>query len=479
MKSSMKSKGTNVQNVLRILVGGVIAVIAISAIAAFVLLRPDAPTAGAVSAAADTTDTTTVQQGNLLITLNASGSLQAIQNAALSFTVSGKVASIAVDKGDHVLKGQLLATLDNTSATTAVLLAQAKIDAIQVVLHRLTDKPRQVDVNVAKTALNLAQAQLKAAQGSVDHIQAQIANLAAANAKNALWLQELTRDADKKLKDSLIGNAQTKTQGYAMPSDAAENTQLTQKGFDVQIAQANADAANSQTGNVSAITGAEAQVTAAQNALSKLLEGGDTQDVQRTQINLKAAQVALDQAKAALDKTKLLAPFDGVVGAMNLNLGEQAPAGAAVVLLDTSSFYVDLPIAEVNISKVAVGQEADLSFDAFPGTLLKGKVTRIGTSQQKSAGVVTYAVRVELNPDGEPLLSSMTTVANIVIGQASNVLLLPNRYVRVDGATGKAYARLRQTDGSFQDTEIVLGLQNETVTEIKSGLHAGDVVALP
>src|SRR5450432_164468 len=457
----------------------IIGVIGSITIAASVLLIQGVTPTRQVSAAASTPETTVVTQGDLLITLNASGALQAIQTTSLSFTTTGKVASIAVDKGDHVLKGQMIATLDNTSALTAVLLAQAKINTIQVVLNRLTNPPRQVDVNVFKTALNLAQAQLKAALGSVDHVQAQIAQLSADNSKNVLWLQELTRDADKKLKDSLLGNPQTKTQGFAMPSDAAENSTLTQKGFDVAIAQANAQAAQSQTGNVGAITAAQAQVVNAQNALDKLMEGGDSQDIQRTQINLKAAQVALDQAKAALDKTTLVAPFDGVIGNLNLNLGEQVPVGPAAIILDTSSFYVDLPIDEVNIAKVAVGQDAELTFAALPGSVLTGKVTRIGTSQQKSGGVVTYAVRVELIPDGKPLLSSMTAVANIITAESKNVLLIPNRFVRVDGSTGKAYARVRQTDGSFQDAEIVLGLQNETVTEIKSGLQAGDVIALP
>ena len=111
--------------------------------------------------------------------------------------------------------------------------------------------------------------------------------------------------------------------------------------------------------------------------------------------------------------------------------------------------------------------------------MLQGTVTRIGTSAQKKGSVVTYAVRVELQPGDPRLLASMTATVNIVTGQASSVLLVPNRFVRVDSSTGNAYAKVRQSDGSFQDTEIVLGLQNETMTEIKSGLQIGDAIALP
>jgi HlyD family secretion protein len=455
-----------------------VAAVAVIGIAVFFRMRQDTVPARAAGAATRAPETTVVQQGDLLITIGASGALQAHQTAALSFTATGKVASIAVEQGDHVLKGQIIATLDNTTPLNNVLLAQAKINSLQVVLHRMTDKPRQVDVTVLKMALNLAQAQLKAAQGSVDRIQAKIAQLGVDNSKNALWLQELTRDADKLKKNDLLGDARTRTQGFAMPSDEAENAALTQKGYDVDIAQANLAAAQSQSGNVGAITGAQAQVTVAQNALDKLLEGGDKQDIERTKINIQAAQFALDQAKATLDKTKLVAPFDGVIGKLNLNLGEQAPTNApAAIILDTSAFYVDLPIDEVNVAKISVGQEADLTFAAFPGTILRGKVARIATSGQKVGGVVTYTIRIELDPSGKPLLSSMTAAVNIVTGKVSNVLLVPNRYIRVDG--GKASAKVRQSDGTFQSVDVVVGLQNETVTEVKSGLHAGDVLTLP
>src|SRR5664279_991099 len=66
--------------------------------------------------ATSTPDTIVVKQDDVLISLLASGALQAKQTAALSFTVTGKVVSIPVELGDHVLKGQIIATLDNTSA---------------------------------------------------------------------------------------------------------------------------------------------------------------------------------------------------------------------------------------------------------------------------------------------------------------------------------------------------------------------------
>ncbi|HLY27911.1 MAG TPA: efflux RND transporter periplasmic adaptor subunit, partial [Aggregatilineales bacterium] len=322
------------------------------------------------------------------------------------------------------------------------------------------------------------------AQGSVDHVQAQIADINVGIAKTQLWAQELQRDADVQAKNDLNSvtgpfSSQAKSQANQIPSDTAENSQIQAKDYGVSIAQSNLEGAQNQTGNQGAISSAQAQVVAAQNALSKLLEGGNKQDVAGANANIQAAQSALDQAKATLYKLNLVAPFDGVVAQMNLNVGQQTPPGAAAIILDTSAYYVDLPVDEVDIAKVALDQDATLKFDSLPGVVLNGKVTRISDTGTKAGSVVTYTVRVQIDPAGKPLLSSMTTTVSIITGKVTGVLLIPNRYVRIDRSSGKAYATVRQADNSYKEVEIVLGLRNDTVTEVKSGLNAGDTLIPP
>jgi multidrug efflux pump subunit AcrA (membrane-fusion protein) len=141
-----------------------------------------------------------------------------------------------------------------------------------------------------------------------------------------------------------------------------------------------------------------------------------------------------------------------------------------------SSFYVDLPVNEVSVAQVVVGQPVTLTFDGVPGRSLTGKVTRIASSGDKTGNVVTYLVRVTIDPAGEPLLASMTTTATIAIGQVSNVIRIPNRFIQTDPGTGKTSALVQQPDGSFQSVAITLGLTSNTYSEVKSGLAVGDVV---
>jgi multidrug efflux pump subunit AcrA (membrane-fusion protein) len=174
----------------------------------------------------------------------------------------------------------------------------------------------------------------------------------------------------------------------------------------------------------------------------------------------------------------LIAPFDGLVAQVNLSVGQPAPASQAVALLDVSSFYVDLPVAELDIAKVQVDQPVSLHFDALPTMPIQGKVIRI--SDVANTGTpVTYNVRVQIDPAGHPLLSTMSATASIVTSNAANVVRLLNTFIRIDRAQNKAYASVRQPDGSFKEVQVQLGTSNDTYTEIKSGLKAGDVVTVP
>src|SRR5262249_11111603 len=154
-------------------------------------------------------------------------------------------------------------------------------------LNTITDTPRNVDVNVVKAQLNAANAQLFQAQHTgVDPLSVKLAQLNVESAKNALWQQELTRDNDQQQK----ADAKLQVQKDQFPSDVQENSAITQKDFSVQIAQANLQAAQTQSGSVGSITGAQQAVTQAQGALNDLLDGGNKNDIKQAQANLKAAQ---------------------------------------------------------------------------------------------------------------------------------------------------------------------------------------------
>ncbi|HLY26561.1 MAG TPA: efflux RND transporter periplasmic adaptor subunit [Aggregatilineales bacterium] len=429
----------------------------------------------AAAASIASVETTSVDRGDIPIVVNATGTIQASQNVALAFNNSGIVTAITVKAGDAVRKGQTIATIENTSAVDAVTSAQVKVQDAQTALDRLNAKPRQIDVDVAQANLAVQQANLSETQHSgVDPTQLQIDQINVEQAKNNLWQAELQRDATKQ---KLAANPKTSNQAQNIYSDPTQNRTLAQADSNITVAQDQLSALQSSGGNAGGINSAQASVDSAQAQLNALLAPPNPDDVKQAQSTLASAQSALDQAKQTLAETNLVAPFDGVVAQINMNVGEPAPSSQDAVLLDTHSFYVDLPVAELDIAKIKVGQDADMHFEALPSGTIPGKVTLISTAPNTGTPI-TYTVRVEIASQGQPLLSTMSTTASIILANATNVLRLPNRFIRIDRQANKAYATVLQSDGSYLDVQIQLGTSNDSYTEIKSGLKEGDVVAV-
>ena len=452
--------------------------IIVVAVAAVLISRLAAPPALAQSNI-PVEETGVVDRGSIAITVSATGPIQASQNVALTFPIGGTVKSILVSEGDHVLKGQTIAMLDTQDLMDAVLLAQSGVLSQQIALRRLTDKPRAIDVKAAQALLQLAQAQLyEAKHTGSDPLQVKIDALNVETAKNQLWQSELQRDIDDKTKADLKKDPLTAPAAINLPSDNQHKLDMTSKDYQIQIAQAQLNDAKSRGGDIGSIGSAQAAVTAAQVDLDNLLKGGSTEEVVQAQAQLDAAQVSLQAAKDNLTKATLVAPFDGAIAKINVHIGEPAPQDNAVVILDTHSFLVDIPVDEADINQVSVGQPAQLTLDALPGAVVNGKVTRIADTSSKKGDVVTYKVRVEIDPAGQPLLTSMSATTRIITSQAKDVLRVRNRFIRMDRATNKAFVTVQQQDGSYKEVEVTVGIRSDTYTELKSGVQEGDNIAI-
>ncbi len=453
-------------------------ILALIAILAAVVVRGQLSSPVSAAGGSSVAETSVIDQGDFALAVSATGSIQARQNVSLAFSMPGTVASINVEEGDHVLKGQLLATLDKQAVMDGLLLAQGRLDAQRIVLRWLTDKPRQADLNVAQAILNLAQARLKEANSGPSQQQVQIAALNVEVAKNQLWQAQLQRDITDSTRKDLQSNPRTYPSAINLPSDTVLNASIDAADYNIKVQQALLAATQAQSGNAASIATAQGQIVAAQNALDRLKEGGDQDDIAQAQALIRSAQAAVDQSRSTLALTQLVAPFDGVVARVNLKRGAPVLVGPAIVLLDTSRFYLDLLVDEVDIGQISEGQLTWLTFDALPGVTLNGAVTRISSVASNRGGSVAYTVRVEFDPAGQPLRSAMSATATIVTRQVTNVARIRNRFVQRDQLTSKAYATLQQPDGRYQTAEITLGLRDDTYSEVKSGLKVGDSVAL-
>jgi multidrug efflux pump subunit AcrA (membrane-fusion protein) len=167
-----------------------------------------------------------------------------------------------------------------------------------------------------------------------------------------------------------------------------------------------------------------------------------------------------------------------VVAAVNIRAGEIAAAAfPAIVLVDVRQYHLDVSVDEVDVARVAAGQPVTITLDALPNDLFTGLVDRIAPQSTVNAGVVSYPVRVLLQSEDERLRSGLTATAEIVVQEATDVILAPNWAIRRDRDTGQAFASLLR-NGAITEVPVELGLRNDTFSQILSGLSEGDVVAI-
>jgi HlyD family secretion protein len=193
---------------------------------------------------------------------------------------------------------------------------------------------------------------------------------------------------------------------------------------------------------------------------------------------VRLAENALKQAQQSLTNAELRAPFDGIVAQNNLRVGDLPPQGPAVLLVDNESFLIDVPLDETDVVNVAAGQRVEVLVDALPDVVLSGVVERVAFTPVRIGQLVTYNVRIRLDPTSEPIRAGMSATVNIIIDRRPQVMLVPNRFIRIDPLTQNAFVVVRQPNGRLAETLVILGRRNDTESEVISGVAPGDTLVL-
>lgn len=186
--------------------------------------------------------------------------------------------------------------------------------------------------------------------------------------------------------------------------------------------------------------------------------------------------------EATLEKTRLIAPFDGVVAEINGELNEYvtpSPIGIAtppaIDLIDNGCFYLTAPIDEVDVAEIAIGQVARVTLDAFGEKRFEGRVRRIADyvlDLEKQARTVDVEVEFVNPADIEKLLAGYSADVEIILDVRQNTLRVPTESV-IDGNRVYVY---RDDDGTLEQREVRTGTANWDHTEILDGLGEGELV---
>ena len=209
---------------------------------------------------------------------------------------------------------------------------------------------------------------------------------------------------------------------------------------------------------------------------------GDLAAERQALLQVYAAQKAVSQAtearqtlQAALRTATLTAPIDGVVSAVNVAPGFDAPAGAAIEIA-SSDLTVTTNVVESDLADIKVGQSAAVTVDAV-GSTIDGTVTDISpVAADSSSGVVQYPVTVALKNVPATARPGMSADVAITIASAQNVVTVPASALQ--GTNGDYAVMTLGADGTPQRVPVQVGLVTNASAEIKSGLDAGVPVVI-
>ena len=446
--------------------------------------------------------------------------IEAVGNVVTPFKISvspkssGRIDYLKVRVGDPVEPGQVLVKIDPADLQGAVLqqraavaeaksrLAQAQITegsndvgiatgieqqlaAVQSATADLNQVRRNYDATVAaaQAGVNDATARVNSAQASVKSAQAGVAN-AQANAANAQVKYDRTYDLYKKgyIAAQDVDDARTQV-------DVAKG-QVETANQAVSVAQSNVRSAQATLSSATAnlqivkrkgqadIAASQAKLSQAQSSL-KLAKSNRSQspayrqNIAALRASVEAAQAQLAQAESRLNDTTLRSSIRGTVTARNLNEGDLASPGSAVLEVQFLDWlYVSTSIPVEQSAMLHQGQTATIQLDALPGKTFVGPITNINGAADPTSRQVTVLIRIDNRED--MIKPGMYGQVAIQTGTIRDAVVIPQEAITKtdEGATVTTI----DSDSVAHVVLVKTGASQNGKVQILSGVKAGDQV---
>jgi multidrug efflux pump subunit AcrA (membrane-fusion protein) len=376
-------------------------------------------------------------------------------------SITWKVATVAATPGQSVKSGDVLATADTASAQLTLTVAQANLASAQARLK--TDQTGLSATDRASAALQVKQAAQSVTQARQSRSQTY--------AQNSLKLsQQLVAVKTAKAKYATDKAANPPVPAAQLTQDLAGITSAEEQlaSLRLQISQSNQQASNQ-------VTSASNQLQSAQLGYASKIQPPTNATIASDKAAIATAQQAVDNAQTSLGYSQLTSPVDGVVLAVNITQGVDAPSGSALTI-QSNAFQVSASVAEADLPSMKVGQTANVTLTAS-GLTATGKVTQItptGTGGS-SGGVVSYPILVSLPQPPLGTASGMSASISITTKEVDNVLAVPA--ISLVGSVANGYSvRVLDASGQPQSVSVQVGLVTSSLAEIQSGLTQGETV---
>ena len=437
-------------------------------------------------------DFATVMRGDVAEEVSVTGKLKPASEVELAFETSGRVAGVSASVGSRVYAGQALVRLDASELSTSLTKAESDLAAQEA---KLVEAKTSLENLYAGVKNVLDEAYIKAD----DAVKTKTSGLFTGSRSSAYSLTFSTCDEAAKL-DAIYGKLASENElddwrgeilslSAVSSNEALESTLTAGKahlavisGFLDSMSQAiNADcligSASLDTYRANLST-ARTNVQTVATAISDKSQAITLQKtvVVSSETALQSYRAAVSNIEAQISKTVIYSPISGVVTKQDAKVGEIVSANTALVsVISASNLEIEVNIPEVDIAKVKIGSEAEVTLDAYGSDeIFKATVSDIDPAETVIEGVPTYKTTLQFKERDERLKSGMTADINILTNVKSGVLYVPQRAVVRE--SGRVYVRVER-DGALEEIDVSTGLRGSDGTiEITEGLNEGDKV---
>jgi membrane fusion protein, macrolide-specific efflux system len=368
-----------------------------------------------VSSARTSTQIVTAEQGVVQSTVTGSGNIEAGTDLDVNFQTSGTLSNVYVHVGQHVNKGQLLATLNQSSA-------------------QLTLDQAEQNLVSAEDQLSSAESGSSASTGSTTGGSGTSSSSTTSSSGASVASAQAAVDSGQ----ASVDNAQTAlndTKLYAPISGTIVSLASLSPG-DTVSAGSTGSAATSATSSGSSATSSPGSSTGSSSGATTGSLGGSS------------------TSTSSSSSASANSPFAEIV--------------------NTSTMTMTVAFSESDVGKLKVGQTATVTPDALSGVELGAHVTAISPVGTTSSNVVSYDVTLTLDQKDSGVKPGMSASAAVIVGQAPGVTV-PNATV---SGTGSLATVTVLRNGKQTQQQVAVGLRGDSRTQIISGLSAGEQVVI-
>ncbi|MGB5823993.1 MAG: efflux RND transporter periplasmic adaptor subunit [Proteocatella sp.] len=405
-----------------------------------------------------------VKTGAYLEDLTYDGKISASSSIAIIPSVSGKVTSVNVDIGTPVKTGQVLFTIDDTTAKLQLKQSQASFNSANANYSKVVGASNPQAESQAKQALERAENELRDATSSYN------------NTKSQYESNSLVAPAQ-----ASYDNAKSNYERIAFLVESGEESQYTldtaKNSLDTALAQLENTKSQSKSSMDSAdsrLNNAKAALDAAKQNFTLTISNMNPENAKVAKSQIESAQAALDIAKKNVSDTILKAPMDGHIASKLIKTGDMVSSQAAMTIINPSKMEMMIEVSDAYIDDIfnGIGKLKAEVLVSATGETVTGTVSAASPGADPKTGL--YSVKISFSKEANRLKDGMLASARLVAEGSVPEILVPQKSIVTEAS--KTYVYI-VAGGKLSKTEVTTGETKNSYIAV-TGLEETDSVVV-